>query len=289
MGTRRTFWLLAVALATVVFATGGCSSAPTASHPVQAVTEGVGYWTRARLLDASPLSGAGGSGRRSRGQSGPARASVLALRVGALFVRDGSTNHFCTASVVTSPGRDLLITAAHCINGGKGGGGYRQDIVFIPGYRDGQAPDGIWTVKRLLVAPQWISGSDPSLDVGFVVLEPHDGQNIEDVLGANRLGIDSGYRYLVRVTGYPASADAPITCVNWTTRQSATQLRFDCGGFTGGTSGSPWVAHFSSRTRTGTIVGIIGGYQAGGDTAAISYSSYLGQAVRQLYQEAIAA
>jgi V8-like Glu-specific endopeptidase len=289
MGTRRTFWLLAVSVATAVVATGGCSSAPGVSHPLQAITEGAGYWTRTRLLDASPLSGAGRGGLRSRGQPSPARASVLALRVGALFVRDGSTNHFCTASVVASPGRDLLITAAHCINGGKGGGGYRQDIVFIPGYRDGQAPDGIWTVKRLLVAPQWISGSDPSLDVGFVVLEPHDGQNIEDVLGANRLGIDSGYRYLVRVTGYPASADAPITCVNWTTRQSATQLRFDCGGFTGGTSGSPWVVHFSSRTRTGTIVGIIGGYQAGGDTAAISYSSYLGQAVRQLYQEAIAA
>jgi len=86
-----------------------------------------------------------------------------------------------------------------------------------------------------------------------------------------------------------ASTGPPGRCINWTTRQSATQLRFDCGGFTGGTSGSPWVAHFSSRTRTGTIVGIIGGYQAGGDTAAISYSSYLGQAVRQLYQEAIAA
>jgi V8-like Glu-specific endopeptidase len=289
MGTRRTSWLLAVAVATAVAATGGCSSAPSVSPPLRATTEGAGYWTRTRLLDASPLSGAGRSGLRLRGQSGSARASVLSLRVGALFVREGSANHFCTASVVASPGRDLLITAAHCINGGKGGGGYRQDIVFIPGYRDGQAPDGIWTVRRLLVAPQWISGSDPSLDVGFVVLQPHDGQNIEDVLGANRLGIDSGYRYLVRVTGYPASADAPITCINWTTRQSATQLRFDCGGFTGGTSGSPWVAHFSSRTRTGTIVGIIGGYQAGGDTAAISYSSYLGQAVRQLYQEAIAA
>jgi V8-like Glu-specific endopeptidase len=281
--------MLAVTVATAVVAAGGCSSAPRASHPLSAVTEGAGYWTRTRLLDASPLSGSGRSGLRPHGQSGSARASVLALRVGALFVRAGSANHFCTASVVTSPDRDLLITAAHCINGGKGGGGYRQDIVFIPGYRDGQAPYGIWTVKRLLVAPQWISGSDPSLDVGFVVLQPHDGQNIEDVLGANRLGVDSGYQYLVRVTGYPASADAPITCINWTTRQSATQLRFDCGGFTGGTSGSPWVAHFNSRTRTGTIVGIIGGYQAGGDTAAISYSSYLGQAVRQLYQEAIAA
>ena len=187
---------------------------------------------------------------------------MLALRVGALFVREAGSDHFCTASVVASPGRDLLITAAHCINSGKGGS-YRQDIVFIPDYRDGQAPFGIWTVKRLLVAPQWISGSDPSLDVGFVTLKPHDGQNIQDVLGANQLGSDSGYQYLVRVTGYPASADAPITCVNWTSRQSASQLRFDCGGFTGGTSGSPWVTHFNPRTRNGTIVGVIGGYQQG--------------------------
>ena len=74
--------------------------------------------------------------------------------------------------------------------------------------------------------------------------------------------------------------------VNWTSRQSASQLRFDCGGFTGGTSGSPWVTHFNLRTRNGTIVGVIGGYQEGGDTAAISYSSYLGAAVQRLYRQA---
>ena len=58
---------------------------------------------------------------------------------------------------------------------------------------------------------------------------------------------------------------------------------------TGGTSGSPWVTHFDRLTRTGTIVGVIGGYQEGGDTAAVSYSSYLGSAVQHLYQEAEAA
>jgi hypothetical protein len=34
---------------------------------------------------------------------------------------------------------------------------------------------------------------------------------------------------------------------------------------------------------------VIGGYQEGGDTAAVSYSSYLGSAVQHLYQEAEAA
>jgi hypothetical protein len=33
---------------------------------------------------------------------------------------------------------------------------------------------------------------------------------------------------------------------------------------------------------------VIGGYQQGGDTASVSYSAYLGTAIRQLYDEAIA-
>ncbi|MGO9218671.1 MAG: hypothetical protein ACLP5E_13050 [Streptosporangiaceae bacterium] len=67
---------------------------------------------------------------------------------------------------------------------------------------------------------------------------------------------------------------------------AATQLRFACGGYTDGTSGSPWVTDFDRRTRAGTIVGVIGGYQRGGDNPAISYSSYFGPAVQHLYQQA---
>jgi hypothetical protein len=80
----------------------------------------------------------------------------------------------------------------------------------------------------------------------------------------------------------------PVTCVNQASRQSATQLRFDCGGYTDGTSGSPWVTNFNARTASGIIVGVIGGYQQGGYTPAISYSSYLGGAVHALYEQAVA-
>jgi hypothetical protein len=51
---------------------------------------------------------------------------------------------------------------------------------------------------------------------------------------------------------------------------------------------APWITHFDSATETGHIVGVIGGYQQGGDTASVSYSAYLGTAIRQLYNEAIA-
>lgn len=283
-GYRRRWLPLALAALTVAGVTAagvtGCGSV----H--RAVNAAITYWTRGRLLGAVPWRG------------GPLRpgvapsptpsahtASPRAARVGAIFSHSKSGNHFCTASVVDSPGRDLLITAAHCISGGKNGGP-QSDIVFIPGYRDGIAPYGVWTPSKLIVAPQWTSSSDPDYDVGFVVLNQRHGENIESVLGANRLGFNPPYTSHVRVTGYPASNDAPVTCTNMTAQQSATQLRFECRGFFGGTSGSPWVTNFDQVTRTGTIIGVIGGYQEGGDSDSVSFSSYFGSGIEQFYQRA---
>jgi V8-like Glu-specific endopeptidase len=267
---------------------GGCASGGSASGGQASTPAAAGYWTRSRLLGAQPSRDWSLPKLPSPGATPTAHSPLLAApRVGALFTHDASGNHFCTASVVASPGHDLLMTAAHCIHGGEGGG-YKSDIVFIPGYQDGTEPFGVWTPRKLLVAPQWASSSDPDFDVGFVVLQPLDGKNIEEVLGADQIGFDAGFDHLVRVTGYPSSADAPVTCINQTSQQSARQVRFECGGFFGGTSGSPWVTDFDPRTRTGTIVGVIGGYQEGGDTDAISYSSYLNGDIRQLYDQAAA-
>src|SRR5688500_17661604 len=64
-------------------------------------------------------------------------------RVGVL-VRGGA--HYCTASVVHSEGRDLIVTAAHCLTGSGSGG-----IEFVPGYREVKAPYGDWAVARTYV------------------------------------------------------------------------------------------------------------------------------------------
>jgi hypothetical protein len=124
----------ALAAVIAVAAAAGCSSAPEASQP--AATGTSGYWTESRLLGATPWREPG----YQLGQPTTAPPSEENLRVGALFEHDASGDHFCTASVVASPGHDLLITAAHCIHGGKGGS-YGQDIVFIPGYRQAVADE----------------------------------------------------------------------------------------------------------------------------------------------------
>jgi V8-like Glu-specific endopeptidase len=272
------------AVVTVTALAAGCTAAgPAVTRTPGPV--GAAYWTRSRLLGALPFArGRGPAPTPGGSASSYAVPAGAGLRVGALFEHSDSGNHYCTASVVDSPRQDLLITAAHCI---YNGGGYDSDIVFIPDYRNGLEPYGVWTVARLLVPSQWQESANPDYDFGFAVLNSHSGMNIEQILGANKLGVDTGYQYLVHVTGYPNDADAPISCVNYTTEQSSTQLRFECSGYTGGTSGSPWVADFSSASRTGTIVGVIGGYEEGGDTPSISYSVRFGPAVQQLYQQAI--
>ena len=90
----------------------------------------------------------------------------------------------------------------------------------------------------------------------------------------------------MRVIGYPDTADQPVSCVNWTKLFSPTQLEFDCGGYTDGTSGGPFLANVSASSGQGTVIGVIGGYEQGGYTPSVSYSARFGTAVAALFRKA---
>ncbi len=196
--------VLGAALLSTFAATGCAPARPFAFIHTQGVREVAAarsYWTPARMARARPAEWSHriGSGQAVR----PGTTRPATVRVGALFAHDAGGDHFCTAGVVASPGREMLITAAHCVDGGKRTTS-RRDIVFV----------------------------------------------------------------------------------SRTSRESRHQMRFRCGGFSAGTSGSPWVARFNPRTNQGVIVGVIGGYQRGGDSSAVSYSPYFGDDVKSLYQTA---
>ncbi|AUY51878.1 hypothetical protein [Streptomyces sp. CB01881] len=280
--------LAATGAALAVLAAAGCTTAagpggatPTVgSHPASPsgsgpASTGSHGWSRERLR--------GALGRQT-GVTRTAKPTVLNGLVGAVFTRNADGDHFCTASVVDSAGLNLIVTAAHCVWDPQLG--QRSDLVFVPGYRDGDTPSGVWPVLAVTVDQAWKDDGDPDVDVAFAVVQPQNGQQVQQVLGANRLGVDRGYQLPVKITGYPGTSEVPITCSNTTTEQSPTQLRIDCPDYTGGTSGSPWVTDFDPDTRTGTVVGVIGGYQEGGDTPDTSYSSYFGDRVQALYDRA---
>ena len=188
--------------------------------------------------------------------------------VGALFA---GGSHFCTASVVHSGAGDLVLTAAHCVKDG---------MAFAPGYHDGVAPLGMWTVTDVAVADGWTSSADPDLDFAFLtVSQPGNAASLESLTGANNLGIAQGFDHEITLTGYPDTTDSPVVCTGRTTRSDTYQQRVACPGFPDGTSGGPWVTN-------GVVIGVIGGYQLGGDTPDVSYSAYFDDDIQRLYASA---
>ena len=158
--------------------------------------------------------------------------------------------HVCSASVVHSTTRDLLITAAHCVVGTG------LTMEFAPGFHDGIAPYGVWTVRRAYVPRSWRDHQDPAGDVAVLEVAPRAGRRIEDVVGAHPVGTPAA-GHPVRLIGYPLGVDGrPIGCAN-TLHLSGGYPSMDCTGLTDGVSGGPWL-------QGGRVVGVIGGREQGG-------------------------
>jgi hypothetical protein len=193
--------------------------------------------------------------------------------VGPLFRNGLGANHGCTASVVASPGHDLLITAAHCVSGTAAG------YQFAPGYDRGTTPYGVWTVQAAYVDPGWIRSQDPQADFAIlrVAGQTRGGHRVgvQDVTGANVLGFAPPAGTPIRDVAYNAGLDdQPIQCATTAYRTSGYSS-FNCHGYVGGSSGSPWLVRLPGTAVT-FVTGVIGGLHQGGCYEFTSYSSSFG-------------
>ncbi|MGI5340531.1 FG-GAP-like repeat-containing protein [Streptomyces sp. CA-181903] len=187
--------------------------------------------------------------------------------VGALYTSEKAKTHHCTAFVVDSPGRDLILTAGHC----KGGNG-----MFIPKYDKTkplkQQPYGFWIVNKWYWDGNFQADTSrdvSDLDFAFGRVDKYDGKNIQDVVGGNTLQRTSGAKHHVTVIGYPMTkydpADTAIKCNTQTgALPGFNQMRIDCAGLWGGVSGSPWFASVDYDRGVGTVIGNVGGANNGG-------------------------
>jgi V8-like Glu-specific endopeptidase len=207
--------------------------------------------------------------------------------VGVIFIGTGrNMRHICTAAVVHSPQRDLVMTAAHCME--KLHVGLTGDVSFAPGYHDGKFPYGRWVVRSVFVDSNWQKDQDPNDDVAFLIVGKV-GQEIEKKTGGETLKTNFKLPQNVEVIGHPDGKSEPIRCdgpVSALHKAGYRQLVFDCGGYTDGTSGGPFLTHISARTGLGELIGVIGGYQGGGDSPSVSYSARFLTNVANLYKQA---
>jgi hypothetical protein len=212
-------------------------------------------------------------------------------QVGALFSAADYTGadaaHFCTGTVIGSPRGDLVLTAAHCVWSLSKGTYTHASITFAPGYDDGPNAflGGVWNVEQIDVAPGYVANGDEEDDYALLVIAPKHGLDIQDVTGGLQLAA-AHLPEQVSVVGYndleydPAGNEA-IVCRAKAFEETDDDLpwaRFDCPNYQDGTSGGPWIA------AGGRVVGVIGGYEQGGDTPDWSYSALFGADTLAFYR-----
>jgi hypothetical protein len=200
---------------------------------------------------------------------------------GALFYTTGGKNHFCTASVVDSTAGDMVLTAAHCVYWKS----FATNIEYVPGYYDGKQPYGAWPVARITVASGWQSSHNPDLDFAFLTTASIGGQRIQARTGGLTIGFTRWYNEKIEAVGHNDTDAEPVRCATTSFRFRTGQMEFYCYGFWTGTSGGPWISGYNAKNGTGTVFGVIGGYEQGGDYDWASYSAYFGSATRSLYQQ----
>ena len=207
---------------------------------------------------------------------GPQASPPGSSAVGALIIphRGRAQHPFCTATVITSRKGNLLLTAAHCLGKKLG------DVLFAPGFYNGTVQFGEWKVTSQLFAPGWFGGN-VNRDFAFLTVRG----DVQARAGAEKLGYSAPIPKSVRVEGY-SPLSGPVVCnrkPGSITVDGQVQLQFDCPGYSTASSGAPFLSDISPKSGQGDVVGVIGGYQQGGDKPAVSYSSPIGPVLHRIY------
>ena len=189
---------------------------------------------------------------------------------GKLFFKIGTASYICSASLIK---RGIVVTAAHCV-ANYGHSQFYSGWQFVPGYRNGAAPFGTWTVKQVWIKTAYYNGTDGCAvygivcpdDVAVLILNTSQAGGYPGTatgwLGYGWNGYSFTSNHLTHITqlGYPAGLD-----------NAAYMERNDSYGYVssgnsnntvigsnmnGGSSGCPWIANFGlPSTLTGETNG----------------------------------
>ena len=213
--------------------------------------------------------------------------------VGKLFFDTADGEAECSAALIA---RRLVLTAGHCVHAGTAEGFY-DNFVFVPAYRDGVAPFGVWVVNAILVPTTWAGGGGKVPNAAdYAVLELADNQlgKAGEALGWLGVLTKKLLPNHVLMLGYPGNLDQgekmhQVSAESFKANAATTVVYgSDMGP---GSSGGPWVQNFgvAAAGQTGgtnsapnRIVGVTS-YVATAPAVKVSGSSILDQRFTQMY------
>jgi V8-like Glu-specific endopeptidase len=185
---------------------------------------------------------------------------------GKMFMKFGASTFVCTGSVI---GKNLLVTAAHCVhNFGGREGGFADSVTFEPARHQSSKPFGTWSAKEWWIPKAYFDGTDvcssnaPGIvcenDIALVVLEQNNNQFVADLTG--KFGFksdDYGYGNIfsnkaaqITQLGYPSKDYDGVRMIRTDSLgyQDAPNNVIIGSAQTGGSSGGPWLQNFGLKT-----------------------------------------
>jgi hypothetical protein len=241
--------------AAVVLAPDVTDQDPTTPNPAEsAPAEAAGRADQDSLLEvaSAPELDPTGTGSRAAGR---------------LFFTLAGKPRSCTATIVASGTGRVLATAGHCVltDGIDGPRQHAANLMFAPGFRDGEFPWGRWYIESVHIARGWVDRADWSQDVAF--LRVHFSPEfvpIERAVGAAQgLAFGSSASGSTALLGYPAVPPFDGATLRWCgtnhpeppTGAAPGGLGVRCA-MTSGYSGGPTLTRWDSSTATGYVIAI---------------------------------
>jgi V8-like Glu-specific endopeptidase len=322
-GAQRTPASVAVAaiLISIGLAALGGATAAAGGHRLKSVSarEASAFWTPRRMRAAVPLEvgrpHAGSPAPIAPGDRGAPRrlgaeaaseatfgedfeavddATAPEFRVhGAIFISFGIFGYGrCSGTAVRSRNKSVVITAGHCLNsGGRHSLWYSAPSVFVPAYRYGQRPFGVFPARWVDTTKLWRSEDSENVDVGAIVVGRNAaGELLGEAVGGAGIAWNQKPNQVFDIHGYPAEApfDGETQRICRGTRflghdtisfasPGPLNLAVECG-LTGGASGGGW-------TIAGGVLNSVTDYGYF-DRGSPTYGSYFGKEVARLYGRA---
>jgi V8-like Glu-specific endopeptidase len=208
--------------------------------------------------------------------------------IGKLFFRQGGGSWVASAAAI---GNNGIWTAGHCVHSGNGQpSGWSTNLVFVPAYKDGNAPLGQFTMRQLFCRTNWYQHGNPGglfEDMGAAILNPLNGRTLSQVVGWLGFAWNFPRNQVWTSLGYPAGPpfnggrmwqDTAPYANDGAVPGSPAPIGIGCS-MTGGCSGGPWVLGLA----TTNYVNGHNSYRPNNQPQEI-YSPYFGDNARSLMQ-----